>query len=412
MALYTDGVFAGMESIMEGDVEINNEVQVPAEETAEGISDAIDNEETAAEGSEVVEEAEAEEVKDQMIANNFNIMLNMYDVAKTRGIDSTFLALFDRDGGLSRMVNVRFPSCESMDAIGNPNSSYSQAFVAAMEADDGIFHKIWEWIKKVCVKVRDFLVRVWDWVASAFGSLTRKIGNLNKRINDGIKKKEAEDLKDAKTKVYKKDELNKAFAKYQGTIADLISGCGVAIKNGAGVIMTGITNASGARASMGGADKDTRKKKKDELKKTINELKDVVKKVDKEEVKSEQALDSTGMKALLKTASTCVEQVARNKQEIQTAKMTTDQARQAAERASQMSTGRSLTHAEVKPYQDAASDMAKYGSIITSAVALGPKIANMACQIVAGHLSAFYVPANKQNASPESSDIKRNSINV
>lgn len=402
MAFNTDGVFAGMESIMEGDVEINNEVQVPAEETAEAVADTIDNEETAAEGAEIVEDAETEEVKDQMIANNFGIMLNMYEVAKTRGIDSTFLALFDRDGGLSRMVNVQFPSCESMDAIGNPNSSYSQAFVAAMEADDGIFTKIWEWIKKVCAKIRDFFVRIWDWVASAFGSITRKIGTLQSRL-DNAEPKDLNDLKGKKVNVYNIDKTKAANDKVLATIKEIV-GDGKEVTSEIAIQITAAT----AAANRGNTAKK-QKKYDAKLNKMLGKVKTAFGKIEKKEYKADEFITSPKIKDLkdmLQDARDLVEGSASFKNAMQDMKTNAERTRAAAERAQQMQTGKSLTSADLQDYKDDIKSLSKVSSAVAKAVAYAPKLAGYNCQVVANVLSVCYKV--KGGTGPDSSKVSLN----
>ena len=86
----------------------------------------------------------------------------MYQHVKNYGIDRTFLSLYNSNGQLNKMIGYRFPSCESIDSVGNVNSSASRAFIAAMESD-GIFSKIWTWIKETAVKVYNFFIKVMDW---------------------------------------------------------------------------------------------------------------------------------------------------------------------------------------------------------------------------------------------------------
>ena len=63
----------------------------------------------------------------------FDQLLNMYRHVKNYGIDRTFLSLYNSNGQLNKMIGYRFPSCESIDSVGNVNSSASRAFIAAME---------------------------------------------------------------------------------------------------------------------------------------------------------------------------------------------------------------------------------------------------------------------------------------
>ena len=60
-------------------------------------------------------------------------MCDMYDHVKQFCIDRTFVSLYNRHGELDRVCGMRFPSCESMDVVGDRYSQYSTAFIAAME---------------------------------------------------------------------------------------------------------------------------------------------------------------------------------------------------------------------------------------------------------------------------------------
>lgn len=395
----TDSLFAGMESAL-SDVEINNDVTVPTEDTAEDVADDIENEEVAAEGAEVEQSVETEEVKDQMIANNFDIMLSMYDVAKTRGIDATFLALFNRNGGLNDMVNVQFPSCESMDVVGDPNGAYSRAFVAAMEADDGIFKRIWEWIKKVCAKIRDFFVRIWDWIAGAFGSLTRKIGTLQARLAKSKPKDDA-DLKGKKLKIYNETKIEAANKRVKGAIKDILGDSKTVVTTVKdSVTKKLITKTSGkaygltaaeAGSNYGNTSK-SHKKYDEKLSKLLKKVKESLGKIEKKEIQA-VAAKKLDLQSKLNAAKDLVNASAQFKNDIQDMKNNVDRVRAEAERNSQMSTGNSLTSDELKSYKEDTSALSKASSAAAKAVAYMPKLASYNCQIVAAVLSECYTSA-------------------
>ena len=60
-------------------------------------------------------------------------MIDLYDHVNKYGIDRTFVSLYNRHGELDRVCGIQFPSCESMDVVGDRYSQYSTAFIAAME---------------------------------------------------------------------------------------------------------------------------------------------------------------------------------------------------------------------------------------------------------------------------------------
>ena len=171
-----NALFAGCESFMEGDVEINNDVTVPGSE-GEALEAESVAEDVGTEGGEIAGEAETEDTKAEAANMVFDQLLNMYRHVKNYGIDRTFLSLYNSNGQLNKMIGYRFPSCESIDSVGNVNSSASRAFIAAMESD-GIFSKIWTWIKETAVKVYNFFIKVMDWFREACGNLDMRVGKL------------------------------------------------------------------------------------------------------------------------------------------------------------------------------------------------------------------------------------------
>ena len=155
-------LFSGMEAYLDGDVEITNNVDVPADETEAAEETA----ETAGEVADGEVESKENEVANQMLSK----MTTMYYHVKQFGIDRTFVSLYNRHGELNRVCGMQFPSCESMDVSGSSYSNYSQAFIAAME-DEGeglwakfkaIIARIWNWIK-------DTASKIWDKLKSLFG---------------------------------------------------------------------------------------------------------------------------------------------------------------------------------------------------------------------------------------------------
>ena len=191
-----NAMFAGCESFMEGDVEINNDVTMP--DAGEALEAETVAEDVGAEGGEIAGEAETADTKAEAANMVFDQVLNMYRHVKRNGIDRTFLSLYNNQGQLNSMIGYRFPSCESMDSVGSPRSSSSQAFIAAMESD-GIFSKIWEWIKEQWTKIVNFFRKVVDWFREACGNLDLRVGKLFKYFDKSVDKK----WKDTKDKTVK-----------------------------------------------------------------------------------------------------------------------------------------------------------------------------------------------------------------
>lgn len=217
-----DALFPGMESILEGNVEINNDVTVPADdaevqETA-AVTEEVDNATTVSNSVGETEEGAAEAENASMV---FDQLFRMHDHVARFGVDRTFLSLYNTNDELTRMLRVRFPSCESMDSVGSPRSSYSQSLLAAMESGDGIFHNFWEWVKKIARKIRDLAVKIWDWLAELFGNLEIRIGKLRKSLGNRTDKPDA-DIKDKEAKVFIPNTCDELLK----TISETVMGSG------------------------------------------------------------------------------------------------------------------------------------------------------------------------------------------
>lgn len=234
-----NAMFAGCESFMEGDVEINNDVTMP--DTGEALEAETVAEDVGAEGGEIAGEAETADTKAEAANMVFDQVLNMYRHVKRNGIDRTFLSLYNNQGQLNSMIGYRFPSCESMDSVGSPRSSSSQAFIAAMESD-GIFSKIWEWIKEQWAKIVNFFRKVVDWFREACGNLDLRVGKLFKYFNSATDKP----WKDVKNKTVKYASTSN-ITKYNDTLkklADELGEVGGTVGVNIQVTSTGITGAA------------------------------------------------------------------------------------------------------------------------------------------------------------------------
>ena len=159
-------LFAGMEAYFDGDVEINNNVGTPEGDAAEDAEIAEQTAEVASDIADATEEAKDTEVASQMLSR----MCDMYDHVKQFGIDRTFVSLYNRHGELDRVCGIQFPSCESMDVVGDRYSMYSTAFIAAMESSgSGLFAKIKAFILKIWKWIKETVSSIWNKILSIFG---------------------------------------------------------------------------------------------------------------------------------------------------------------------------------------------------------------------------------------------------
>ena len=173
-------LFAGMEAYLDGDVEINNNVGAP-DDAAENAEIADQTAEVASDTADATEEAKDTEVASQMLSR----MCDMYDHVKQFGIDRTFVSLYNRHGELDRVCGIQFPSCESMDVVGDRYSQYSTAFIAAMESSgSGLWAKIKAFIAKIWNWFKTKLANIWNGIRKLFGFQK----NAWQRIKDGLKK--------------------------------------------------------------------------------------------------------------------------------------------------------------------------------------------------------------------------------
>lgn len=202
-------LFPGMEAYLDGDVEINNNISTPeddeamADQSAEVASDLADAQ---------------NDDKDIEIATTMMLRAHkLYNHVKTYGIDKTFLSIYNSNGELDRMCNMKFPSCETFNEVGNNYDRYSTAFLAAMEAEGETWwqfikrkaREIWEWIKEKANKIWtaikgffDFLTRRWHRLVDYFKK------NKNAGANNPDAKNCADDAKTAADQAKKTKENN------------------------------------------------------------------------------------------------------------------------------------------------------------------------------------------------------------
>lgn len=167
-------LFPGCEALME-DVEINNNVTVPAEDVEQAEeAGVVEGETQAAEAAEIESEAAETEVAATAFARQFGELCDMQTHIETYGVDRTFLALCNKNNILGRAFGIQMPACESFDTVGSPCSPLSIACVEAM--GDSLWQKFKEWVKTIWERIKNFFTRIADW-------FREMLGNYNLRIN-------------------------------------------------------------------------------------------------------------------------------------------------------------------------------------------------------------------------------------
>lgn len=437
-----NAMFAGCESFMEGDVEINNDVTIP--DSGEALEAETVAEDVGAEGGEIVGEAETADTKAEAANMVFDQVINMYRHVKQNGIDRTFLSLYNNQGQLNNMIGYRFPSCESIDSVGSPRSSASQAFIAAMESD-GIFTKIWNWIKEQWAKIVNFFRKVMDWFREACGNLDLRVGKLLKYFNNSSNKK----YKDVKNKSVKYislsdvDKYNKAFGELNKEITTInVPGGAAVISSGPDMLsnISSLTNNISASFSKMAADVKTRAGASDgygrdkdsndkdghsQLKQYIDKLnKDAIEpyaeaisdlgkesdeldkigtkgaisiKLDKTEIKvngitlASKDDDDTNVKeimiAMLKSCAEELKVILKQRQALDTMKRANEQAQQQAEQTARLATGESLGYDASKDAKESTLAAVKMNSVFVKLLGLREKLIAKLCKVVASYTS-------------------------
>ena len=448
-----NAMFAGCESFMEGDVEINNDVTMP--DSGEALEAETVAEDVGAEGGEIAGEAETADTKAEAANMVFDQVLNMYRHVKQNGIDRTFLSLYNNQGQLNSMIGYRFPSCESMDSVGSPRSSSSQAFIAAMESD-GIFTKIWNWIKEQWAKIVNFFRKVMDWFREACGNLDLRVGKLLKYFNNS-KNKKYKDVKDKSVKYVSKAEAErytKAFENVNKELKTIInadafdrftnSGRGNDLLGAVGdltnavvsefnLISTRVKERAGENTEYGRAKDSDDKDGHGQLKQYIDRFnKDAIEpyaeaiselgkesddlgkaeskgSVSIELVRSDIKLDVISLKTtddddtnvkeiMVKMLSSCateLKEILKQRQGLDTLKRANEQAQQVAEQAARLATGESRGYDATKDAKESTLAAVKMNSVFVKVLGLREKLIAKLCKVAASYQSC--VSANAAN---------------
>lgn len=193
----------GLESFMEDTTNVDVSVEVnPAEEAEEAAAAAEDD----ATIESTAEAAESTAEQSEMILSRFMDLENQYFHIAKYGVDRTYMRLFNQNGELNSALRINLPGCESFDATGSRTSAES---IACMEGIGNVLKSIWEFLKKVAIKIGLFFKKIFNAVISRVGKLSSNIERL-KEINKSKRNDNVEALKDADEKVMDIEKL-KAF---------------------------------------------------------------------------------------------------------------------------------------------------------------------------------------------------------
>lgn len=446
-----NAMFAGCESFMEGDVEINNDVTMP--DSGEALEAETVAEDVGAEGGEIAGEAETADTKAEAANMVFDQVLNMYRHVKQNGIDRTFLSLYNRQGQLNSMIGYKFPSCESMDSVGSPRSSSSQAFIAAMESD-GIFTKIWNWIKEQWAKIVNFFRKVMDWFREACGNLDLRVGKLLKYYKNSSNKK-YKDVKDKSVRYVSKTEVDrytKAFDKVNdeikqvativsmpGSLTDVFTAVGSLTESIseqfsriANKVKDRAKDTNGFGRTKDSDDKDGHGQLKQyidrfnkdaiepyaeaisELGSESDDLDKIQSKGDINIVVNSTKIVATGptlkttddadtnvkeiMIAMLTSCSTELQNILKQRQALDSLKHANDQAQQLAEQTARLATGESRGYDATKDAKESTLAAVKMNSVFVKVLGLREKLIAKLCKVAASYQAC--VSANGAATNP------------
>ena len=219
----------GMANYMEDDIDVNVNVGMPeetaveAEETADA---AVEVESTAADAQDDADTAE------EMFAV-FESLERMEAYRAEHGIDRAFVQLCCYDGSVASKL-LTLPQAESIDVVGDPNSSLS---IAAGEGFGEALKSVWEFIKKVATRVKEFVMRIVEAVKSRFMSLDKNIGRLREAAKNRVDS--PEQLKGVKAEVYTRQALEAIGAKNVNVALAEAEKAGAELRKSADLLMSG-----------------------------------------------------------------------------------------------------------------------------------------------------------------------------
>lgn len=169
----------GMASIME-DTDVDVSVEV-SDEAAEDVAEDMAEQDTVEEATESEAESEETEEAVEMTLRKYAELENALDHVKQYGVDRSFVSLMNYNDTFGRVINVSFPSVESMDATGDPYSALSKNTIAGLES---VLATAWEWIKQLCEKIINAFKKAGTWVVDLFQGYERKLKALDKKAED------------------------------------------------------------------------------------------------------------------------------------------------------------------------------------------------------------------------------------
>lgn len=184
----SNSFFAGLEAFMEDNpVEATATVTIQPEENIEEVSEA---EAAATEQGETSAEIQEETAQAEMVFAKFSELDRMIAHVEKFGVDRTFLSLCNHNNMLSNTIGMALPSCESFDSVGSSTSAVS---IAALEGLKETASKVWEFIKRMCLRMKDWIVRIVKMYDFRFNSVEKRAKALQKLCGINTQKRDLTD---------------------------------------------------------------------------------------------------------------------------------------------------------------------------------------------------------------------------
>ena len=184
----SNSFFAGLEAFMEENpVEATATVTIQPEENIEEVSEA---DAAATEQGETSAEIQEETAKAEMVFAKFSELDRMIAHVEKYGVDRSFLSLCNHNNMLSNTIGMNLPSCESFDSVGSSTSAVS---IAALEGLKETASKVWEFIKRMCLRMKDWIVRIVKMYDFRFNSVEKRAKALQKLCGTNTQKRNLTD---------------------------------------------------------------------------------------------------------------------------------------------------------------------------------------------------------------------------
>ena len=188
----SNSFFAGLEAFMEDN---------PVEETAtvtiqpENAEEEIEKQQDLADASQELDEADRAVEKTEEMLSRIGAM---YDYVQKNGVDRTFLAMFNSDGELSKLIKREIPSCEAFNAENGADISK-----ICCEGFNDVF-------KAAARTVRDDFMRGYSAIRRASQALMSDAKSCKEKLSSLKEQvKSVKEIPESSVKGYTKDDFKK-----------------------------------------------------------------------------------------------------------------------------------------------------------------------------------------------------------